>query len=222
MPTAVRVRCGLEVRAVVGLALVLLVAVALAAHHFLAGRPQEVGVPPLSEPGPTAPRASAAPGAPRPSVPTLPPSPAASGAESGVVVHVAGEVRRPGLRTLPPGSRVGDALGAAGGALPGSDTDGLNLARVLGDGEQVVVGAPAPAGSPVTTPAASGPGPGPISLSTATAEQLDSLPGVGPVLAQHIIDYRTQHGGFTTVDQLREVTGIGERRFTDLRPLVRA
>ena len=120
-----------------------------------------------------------------------------------------------------------DALRAAGGVRPGTNTDGLNRARLLVDGEQIVVGGPAPApgagpaGPP--GPAAGGPAaPGtPISLSTATVDQLDALPGVGPVLAQHIVDYRSQHGGFRSVDELREVNGIGQRRFADLRKLVR-
>jgi competence protein ComEA len=145
-------------------------------------------------------------------------------------VDVSGKVRSPGLLRLPAGSRVADALKAAGGVRPGADTDGLNRARLLVDGEQVAVGAPAApgpaapgagtagagtAGSAGASPAA------PIGLSTATAEQLDGLPGVGPVLAQHIIDYRTEHGGFRSVDELREVNGIGDRRFADLQNLVR-
>jgi competence protein ComEA len=154
-------------------------------------------------------------------------------------VDVSGKVRHPGLQRLPVGSRVADALRAAGGVRPGTDTAGLNQARLLVDGEQVVVGAPpgaagasgvtsgaaagAAAGSgstPGTTGSATGPT-APVALNTATAEQLDSLPGVGPVLAQHIIDYRTEHGGFHSVDELREVTGIGDRRFADLKDLVR-
>ncbi|WP_367136294.1 MULTISPECIES: ComEA family DNA-binding protein [Streptomyces] len=147
-----------------------------------------------------------------------------------MVVDVAGKVRRPGVLRLPPGSRVADALAAAGGARPGADTTGLNRARVLVDGEQIVVGAPAggPGGGPGGAPAAAsaaaaggGPAPGgPVSLNSATVEQLDALPGVGPVLARHIVDYRTQHGGFRSVEELRKVNGIGSRRFTDLRPLV--
>lgn len=142
-------------------------------------------------------------------------APGPPGRSARVVVDVAGKVRDPGVHKLPAGSRVADALKAAGGALPGTDTGALNLARVLGDGEQVIVGAPGGA------PAAPGATAGPVSLSTATAEQLDTLPGVGPVLAQHIIDYRAAHGGFASVDQLREVNGIGPRRFDDLKPLVR-
>lgn len=117
---------------------------------------------------------------------------------------------------------------------PGTDTTGLNRARVLVDGEQVMVGVPAQppaAGGAAPGPGAgrgssgagagSGSGAGPLSLAGATVEQLDGLPGVGPVLAQHIIDFRTARGGFRSVDELRQVDGIGERRFSDLRALVR-
>jgi competence protein ComEA len=153
------------------------------------------------------------------------------------VVDVSGKVRSPGIQRLPAGSRVADALRAAGGVRPGANTDGLNRARLLVDGEQVLVGVPPGAGAvPGTGPGGGGAGvagagaggavagaapPTPVSLNTATADQLDTLPGVGPVLAQHIIDYRTQHGGFRSVDELREVNGIGDRRFADLRNLVR-
>jgi competence protein ComEA len=157
----------------------------------------------------------------------------ASTAGAEIVVDVSGKVRKPGIHRLPAGSRVVDALGAAGGVRPGTNTDGLNRARFLVDGEQVVVGGPAPAGvagagpgagTGTTGAAGAGMGAGPsvpVSLNTATVDQLDSLPGVGPVLAQHIIDYRAQHGGFRSTDELREVNGIGERRFADLRNLVR-
>ncbi|MFF2325763.1 MULTISPECIES: helix-hairpin-helix domain-containing protein [unclassified Streptomyces] len=137
---------------------------------------------------------------------------------------MSGKVRRPGVLRLPSGARVADALRAAGGARPGVDLTGLNRARVLMDGEQVVVGAPpGPPAADGTGEAVTGggsPATGPVSLNRATVGQLDTLPGVGPVLAQHIIDYRTQHGGFRSVDELREVNGIGDRRFADLRPLV--
>lgn len=141
---------------------------------------------------------------------------------------MSGKVRRPGIQHLPSGSRVADALRAAGGVRTGADVTGLNRARVLTDGEQVLVGLPgvqAAAGGTAGGGGGSGQvqdGPAaPVSLSTATVEQLDTLPGVGPVLAQHIIDYRTEHGGYRSVDELREVNGIGDRRFADLRPLVR-
>jgi competence protein ComEA len=139
-----------------------------------------------------------------------------------VVVDVVGKVRRPGVYRLPDGSRVDDALEAAGGALPGVDLSRLNLARKLADGEQVAVGVAgaAEAAGPPRTGAVSGAASGPIDLNTATVQQLDTLPGVGPVLAQRIVDWRTQHGRFDSVDQLQEVTGIGPSRLADIRSLV--
>jgi competence protein ComEA len=148
---------------------------------------------------------------------------AASPSESAplVVVAVAGKVRRPGLVRLPSGSRVADAIAAAGGVLPGADPGLVNLARKVVDGEQIVVGvAPAPAAGTGAAPGAGG-APGElINLNTATAGQLDALPGVGPVLAQRIVDHRTAHGSFRSVDELREVDGIGETRFQRLKKLV--
>ncbi len=140
-----------------------------------------------------------------------------------VVVHVAGKVRRPGIVHLPGGSRVFDALTASGGALPGTDLDTVNLARLLLDGEQVLVGVTPPPGAP---PAGDGTGPpsagAPLDLNAATSAQLEELPGVGPVLAQRIVDFRTEHGRFVDVEDLREVTGIGERTFAELRDKVTA
>jgi competence protein ComEA len=182
---------------VAALAVLLIAAVGFAAYHFWASGPATVAVPGVS---------------PQPS-PGPPPVIGAAKAGKAVLVDIAGKVRSPGVRKLPAGSRVADAVRAAGGALPGIDTSALNLARVVADGEQILVGAPAP---PM---AGTGPG-APVSLSTATPEQLETLPGVGPVLARHIVDYRTQHGGFTSIDQLNEVTGIGDHRFADLKPLV--
>ncbi len=147
--------------------------------------------------------------------PTVSASPAAA---SSVVVHVLGKVKRPGVITLPSGSRVTEAIKAAGGVRPGAKTGTLNLARKLVDGEQIPVGVPRPP-QPAASPAASG---APLDLNTATADQLDDLPGVGPVLAQRIVAYRTEHGGFRSVEQLQEVSGIGARRFADLKPMVRA
>jgi competence protein ComEA len=138
------------------------------------------------------------------------------------VVSVVGRVARPGLVQLTDGTRVADALAAVGGALPGTDLMGLNIARRLSDGEQLLVGVAPPPGQPVDTPASATAGrSGPIDLNAATLEQLDGLPGVGAVTAQRIVDWRTAHGRFTSVDQLREVSGIGPARLSQLKKLVR-
>ncbi|GAA0355893.1 hypothetical protein GCM10009530_01270 [Microbispora corallina] len=147
------------------------------------------------------------------------PSPATT---SVVIVYVTGKVRRPGVLSLPAGSRVVDAIKAAGGVRRGADPGGVNLARRLVDGEQIVVGAPAAqaGGSgqgPQPLPGTDGT---PVNLNTATVEQLNTLPGVGDVLAQRIVEFRTAHGGFQSVDQLQQVSGIGERKFAELRDKV--
>jgi len=137
-----------------------------------------------------------------------------------LVVHVVGEVRKPGLVRLPPGSRVADAIEAAGGLRAGGSSGALNLARALVDGEQVDVSREAQADPPPAVGGSGGKPAGPVDLNTATLEQLDTLPGVGPVMAGRILDWRTQHGRFASVDQLREVSGIGDRTFERLAPLV--
>nr|WP_244283123.1 ComEA family DNA-binding protein [Streptomyces flavidovirens] len=222
LPVWVQSRCGLEPKTLAALAVVLAVAAAFAAQHFWAGRPQ-----PVQPPQVVGEELTETPPEPSPG----PPPTAVGGEPAGqgrIVVDVSGKVRQPGIHRLPAGSRVADALRAAGGVKADADTAGLNRARLLMDGEQVVVGVPAPSGTAGTAAAggsgaaaaAGGPA-GPVGLNAATAEQLETLPGVGPVLAQHIIDYRTAHGGFRSVDELREVKGIGDRRFADLQPLVR-
>ncbi|WP_345963425.1 ComEA family DNA-binding protein [Streptomyces sp. BRB040] len=229
MPLWLQTRCGLERRSVVALTVLLVVAAVFAVQHFRSGRTQPVAAPEVvreaaaygaATPGPTTEDRTTAK---EPEPGAAPTTGAGAGAE--IVVDVGGKVRKPGVHSLPAGSRVEDALRAAGGVKPGTKTDGLNRARFLVDGEQVMVGASAPAPPPGPGTASggqAGAGPAaPVSLNTATTDQLDTLPGVGPVLAQHIIDYRTQHGGFRSVDELREVNGIGERRFADLRDLVR-
>ncbi|MFC4858301.1 helix-hairpin-helix domain-containing protein [Actinophytocola glycyrrhizae] len=141
-------------------------------------------------------------------------------AETPIVVSVVGRVARPGLITLPEGARVADALRETGGPVPGADLGALNLARKLGDGEQIYVGVPPPPGAePVTGATASGE-PEKVDLNTATLTDLDALPGVGPVTAQSIVDWRTEHGRFDSVDQLREIHGIGPSRFAKLQDLV--
>ncbi|QJS12037.1 ComEA family DNA-binding protein [Streptomyces argyrophyllae] len=220
MPVWLQTRYGMERRGAVALAVVLLAAAVFAVQHFWAGRPQQVSPPQVVRAqAPFAKKGEGATAGPAASTPATP------GAE--IVVDISGKVREPGIRRLPAGARVADALRAAGGVRPGVSTEGLNRARFLVDGEQVVVGVPAgaaaqpaTAGGSLTGSAGTGP-PAPVPLNTATVDQLDTLPGVGPVLAQHIIDYRTQHGGFRSVDELREVNGIGDRRFSDLRDLVR-
>ena len=144
------------------------------------------------------------------------PDPTASGGT--VVVHVVGQVLHPGLVSLAAGSRVADAVRAAGGLVRGGSSGGLNLARVVADGEQIVVAPDAPTG-PV--PGAAAATAVVVDLNAATATDLDALPGVGPVTAARILDWRTAHGRFTTVDQLREVEGIGALTFERLRPHVR-
>ena len=148
----------------------------------------------------------------RPSVEPVAPSPLTASAQPDVVVvAVAGRVVRPGLISLPSGARVADALDAAGGPLPGTDLSTLNLARKVVDGELITVGVSAPSGSS---------GGGLVNLNTATLEQLQTLPGVGPVLAQRIMEYRERHGGFASVADLRQVTGIGDARYDELKSLV--
>jgi competence protein ComEA len=147
----------------------------------------------------------------------MPATPATS--SSPVLVDVAGKVRHPGVVSLPAGARVIDAIKAAGGVRPGAGTGTLNLARRVADGEQILVGVDATPAAALPSGAAT-PAGAPIDLNTAGAAQLDQLPGVGPVLAQRIVDYRTQHGGFRSVDELRQVSGIGAAKFGDLKGLV--
>ncbi|MFE9423399.1 helix-hairpin-helix domain-containing protein [Kitasatospora sp. NPDC006697] len=213
-------------KAVLGLGVLLLLAVAYAVQHFWIGRPEPVALPALagksarSAPAAVATEPEEAAAAPEPA-PAADPEQSAEPAHPAappVVIDVAGKVLRPGLLTLPAGSRVADALRAAGGPQPGVETEGLNLARVLVDGEQVLVGVPGPAGGAAAQP---GSGPrGPVSVNRATLEQLDALPGIGPVLARHILDFRAQHGAFRSLEQLREISGIGARKYAELRPLL--
>jgi len=135
-----------------------------------------------------------------------------------LIVSVNGRVRKPGLVRLASGSRVADAIDAAGGVLPDTDLTALNLARKVVDGELIVVGAPAvPAGG---APGAAGPAGGQVNLNSATLAELQTLPGIGAVLAQRILDYRTAHGQFQSVNELSQVDGIGAATFNQLKDKV--
>ncbi len=153
------------------------------------------------------------------------PSPTAS-APASVVVHVIGAVHSPGLVELPDGSRVADAITAAGGLAGSADPGELNLAATLADGSQLVIGTRAKPRGEVRGADGSGSGTaggasGKVSLNSATSDQLDTLPGVGPVTAQKIVAWRQQHGRFTTVTELQEVDGIGPKTYADIAPHVR-
>jgi competence protein ComEA len=240
----VRLDPGRRAALAVGLAVV--VAAIVTGLWVLAERPRALAVastpPPIpgasSPVGTGVPRAD--PGSPAGPGSSPAGSPSAPASSEVVVVDVAGKVRHPGLYRLPAGARVDDAVRAAGGRLAGVDLSSLNLAARVVDGQQILVGirgaAPggvvggAPGGGggvggvvPSPSPGGSAPGGSagtPVDLNSATLEQLETLPGVGPVLGQHILDWRTAHGRFTTVDQLDDVTGIGDVKFAALRPLV--
>ena len=163
-------------------------------------RPHAASAPP--------PMAAVTPVAPVAALPTPTPT--------GIVVDVGGRVRRPGLVTLPPGSRVADAIRAAGGVVRQSDLALVNLAAKVSDGELLLIGVP---GALSGDGGVTGSG-GPVNLNTASADALDALPGIGPVLAQRIIDWRTAHGGFASVKDLDQVSGIGASIFAEIAPLV--
>lgn len=159
-----------------------------------------------------------------PGAPVTPDTSAGAPATTGrVTVDVAGKVLRPGIVTLPGGSRVAEAITAAGGVLPGTTTEGVNLARKLSDGEQIRVGAPAApsAAAPAPTGVDSTADNVTLDLNSATAEQLDELPRIGPATAAKIVDFRTTHGPFRSVDQLLDVPGIGEATLAGIRARLR-
>jgi competence protein ComEA len=228
-----RVRLGPAQLAVV--ALVLAAALAVTCWWLAGGRattlespvaPSAAASPLVPLAGPASTPAGAAGGVAASPVPGTATAAASSGAM--VTVDVEGKVRRPGIVVVPAGSRVTDALTAAGGVPHHRALGGLNLAAVLVDGQQIVVGGPATAagvvggvgsaGAVAASPGTSGGAL--VNLNTATADQLDTLPGVGPVTAQSILEWREQNGGFTSVQELLEVDGIGPATLAKLTPHV--
>lgn len=238
VPSALRGRLALGPAQLTVVAVGVAVALAVSAWWIVRADPEEVPVP----------AAATAPETQEPlTTPTLPdggpdgvPDGVPSGGPNGVpvdgavkgtpgspaqeiMVHVAGKVHRPGIAVLAPGARVVDAIEAAGGARRGVDVTSLNLARPLVDGEQILVGSPAPTAIPGGVVPTGPPGSGGeplVNINTANQELLETLPGIGPVTAVAILDWRTENGGFTSVAELLEVDGIGDVTLADIAPLV--
>lgn len=196
----------------------LAVAAAFAVAGALVSAVVLVGLRPEPEPAPPLPAALADASRSGPAVLSGTASASVTGTPEKLVVSVVGKVGKPGLVRVRSGARVADAVAAAGGAKRGADLSTVNLARKLVDGEQIYVGVPVPAG--MTTAGGQARPQGKLNLNTATGEQLRGLSGVGEVTAQRILDWRAEHGGFTAVEQLREIDGIGERRLANLREQV--
>ena len=192
----VSLRLSVQQRRLLAVAAACVLAAALVLRHHAAGGTTALRVAPLR---PAAARASG------------------GGAASTIVVDVAGAVARPGLYHLRRGARVADAVARAGGLTRRAERTAVNLAAPVSDGQQVLVAARGASGAAAPGGSASN---GPVSLSSATAEQLDALPGVGPVTAQKIIAYRQQHGPFASVEALDAIPGIGPARIADLQGLV--
>lgn len=242
-PSLAGARCNPGRRGVLAMAVVTAVTVLVAGGWVLAAQPRPMLAADTTSSEPAGPSSAPVPMAPGGSLKSPlagrgSPTAAATGLPP-VVVDVAGKVRKPGVYRLPAGSRVDDAVRAAGGLLSGVDPVLVNLARKLADGEQLLVGLVAAGGGSAGGGSAGGgsgaggsgegggapAGPdsstsGPLDLNSATLAQLDGLPGVGPVLAQRILDWRTEHGRFESVDQLRGVSGIGDSKYADLKSLV--
>jgi competence protein ComEA len=209
---------GITSQQVAVVAVILALCVAVGAWLLVRSRPQQLTSPPRVPL--VAPTTTPTSGASPPAVGVPATGPAST--PTVLVVDVAGKVRRPGIVELPSGSRVIDAIRAAGGARPRVDLANINLARPLVDGEQILVGAFAPPAGAVTGPTAPA-STGPttlVNINTATQQQLEELPGIGPVTAQAILTWRAENGSFTSVDELLEVSGIGDATLADLRPFV--
>ncbi len=223
LPEALRGRFALGPTQLVVVAVLVSVGLAVTGWWVVRGDPERLEAPVAPTPSGAALSGAAAPLAD--AVPTPSPgAPVATGAAASVTVDVTGKVRRPGIVVLDVGARVVDAVESAGGIRRGVNLSSLNLARVLVDGEQIVVGGPpAPtvgaAGSAGSASAAVPGGPL-VNLNTATESELESLPEVGPVTAQSIAAWRTEHGGFSSVDELLEVDGIGDATLAKIAPHV--
>jgi competence protein ComEA len=220
LPEALRGRVALGPTQLVVVAVLVAVGIAVTAWWVVRGDPERLEAP-------SAPSASSTSLAGTAASPLADATPAAGGEASAatsagsVTVDVTGKVRDPGIVVLDGGARVVDAVQAAGGARRGVDLSSLNLARVLVDGEQIVVGGPA---APPADAAAAAGGSAPsgplVNLNTATQPELEALPEVGPVTAQSILSWRTEHGGFSSVDELLEVDGIGDATLAQIAPHV--
>ncbi len=230
LPAALQGRAHLGAAQFGVVALVLSVGLVLGAWWLVQAGGSSGGTGEVAPPRPVAVSPASAPPSGPPS--TQPPeepvprsvSPTGSATSEGqIVVDVVGKVRKPGIAVLPAGSRVVDAVRAAGGLRPGVDRTSVNLARLLTDGEQIVVGMP---GAPVEAAPSAAPAPGGaapaalVNLNTADQATLETLPGVGPVTAAAILAWREEHGGFTSVDELLEVSGIGEATLAEIAPHV--
>jgi competence protein ComEA len=212
-------RRGVKALAAIGLAVVVVAA-------FIAWRSQPraeiVATTSSSSTAVAAANPSGAAGGDPSPVPAAAPAASPIPSTAMIVVAVTGRVRHPGLVDLSPGARVADAIAAAGGVLPKTDLSFVNLARKVTDGELIVIGVQPSPGMTVDDtgdPAASTPGAaaGPVDINTAGLAQLETLPGIGPALAQRIVDYRTQHGNFRSVDELQDVSGIGPAKFAEIK-----
>jgi competence protein ComEA len=215
-----RVNRGM-VLTVAALVVVALLGLVVVMHHRSVGSPAYAGA---SWPGSSSPDPSVAAASTSSATSSGATSSAATSSDS-IVVDVGGRVRRPGLVTLPPGSRVADAIAAAGGALRHRDVATTDLAAKVGDGQLLLIGSSsagtgAAAGVPAGGSADASSSAAPVSLSSADLTTLETLPGVGPVTAQKIIDWRTAHNGFTSIEQLQQVPGIGPSHYAEVAALV--
>ena len=217
LPETLRGRVGLGPGHLAVVALVVALGLAVTCWWLVRGDSSAVVAPALPTQAAALVTSAPSPGA---ALPVAGPG-TASDPSGTVTVDVAGKVRRSGIVVLDAGSRVVDALKAAGGARRGVDLAGLNLARPLVDGEQILVGTPAPAGLAASADPGPGAPSGPlVNLNTASETELETLPEVGPVTAQAILQWRSEHGGFSSVDELLEVDGIGDATLGKLAPYV--